>query len=115
MQGQITNPILGPALQNLQTNITGQPAGFFQMFIPNLITLALIIGSLVAFFKLIIGAINWITAGGDKAGLEGAQKQITNALIGLAILLSTFAIFGLLENIFGIKLLSIDLNNIFIR
>lgn len=109
----IKNPTLGPKLEGLQTwSISGFPGQFFTSLLSTLITLGLIIGSIVAFFTLLIGAIRWITSGGDKAGLEGAQKQITNGVIGLVLLFVIFAFFGLLKIIFGINILNIDLEQL---
>ncbi|KKT77969.1 MAG: hypothetical protein UW73_C0009G0068 [Microgenomates group bacterium GW2011_GWB1_44_8] len=114
INGQIGNPVFRNELMNLQKP-TASPTAFFAKMIPVFITIGLIIGSVLAFFMLIQGGISWITAGSDKAGLEGAQKRISNALIGLAVLFSAFAIFALLEKIFGIDLLSLDLTPLLIR
>lgn len=78
-------------------------------FLGNLISLIidlfLIVGTLVAFFMLLYGAILWMTSGGDKAKLETARSKITFALIGLFILFASFAIIKIIEQIFGITLL----------
>lgn len=113
----INNPSLGKTLLDLQgfSNSVDPGAYFSIKMIPILITVGLIIGSLTAFFKLLLGAIQWIASGGDKAGLESAQKQISNALIGLLVLFGIFAIFKVLELIFGVSLLSINLASIFIK
>lgn len=42
---------------------------------------------------------------GDQKNVEAARNQITNALIGLAIVFAAFAIMKLIETIFGISLL----------
>lgn len=66
--------------------------------------------ALIAFFLyLIIGAIKWIISGGDKGQLESARNQITHALLGLVILLSLFAIARIIETLFGVCILNIDL------
>jgi hypothetical protein len=99
---EITNPVLGDLGQ--KTGIS-----FFQDFIPNLITLALVVGAAISFFVLIMGAIQWISGGGDKQALEGARGKITNAVIGIVILFSIFAILNLLETFFGIKIMTLDI------
>ena len=80
-----------------------------------MIGLALVIGALIFLFILIIGAIQWMTSGGDKASLEGAKGKISNAFIGLVILFATFAIMLLIENFFGIKILSLDIGPLVIQ
>lgn len=109
MDGRITNPALDPGLQ-VKTGIE-----FFQTLIPNLITLALIIGVLIFLFVLIIGAIQWISSGGDKTALEGAKGKITNALIGIIILFSIFAVLLAIQNFFGISILTLDIEPLIIQ
>ncbi len=101
----IQNPILGNL--NNQTGVS-----FFQKFIPNLITLGLIIGAVFFLFILIIGAIQWISSGGDKTALEEAKHKITNAIVGIIILFSVFAILKITENFFGISILTLDIGSL---
>ena len=105
---EITNPVLG----NL-----GQKTGlsFFQSFIPGLIGLALLAGAIIFFFILILGAIQWITGGGDKQALEGARGKITNAIVGILILFSIFAILNLIEIFFQIKIMTLDIGPLVIQ
>src|SRR5258707_322328 len=66
-------------------------------------------------FQLIMGAIQWITSGGDKAALEGARGRITQALVGIIILFSAFAIVKLVETFFNIHILTIDIGSLKIQ
>jgi hypothetical protein len=70
------------------------------------ISLALLVVTLVFFFILVLGGLRWVMSGGDQKNVEAAKGQITNALIGLAIVFAAFAIMKLIETIFGISLLS---------
>ncbi len=54
------------------------------------------------FFMLVLGGIRWIISGGDKAATEGAKSQITAAIVGLVIVLSSYAIVNLLGTFFGV-------------
>lgn len=106
----INNPILN---QNLQDIAQNQSAGsFFALFLPKLIGLGLVIGVLIFFFVMIIGAIQWISSGGDKNALEEAKHKITNAIIGIVILFSIFAILKVIENFFGISILTLDIGSL---
>jgi hypothetical protein len=97
-------------ITNLATpNLTGDGATFFGNFIPKIITILFLIGGLAFFFMFLIGAIRWITSGGDKGAVEGARSQITQALIGMLVMVSIWAIAKLLETVFGISLLNINL------
>jgi len=103
---QIENPALSPAIRGF----TGQE--FFADLLPRLVTLGLIIGVVIFFFIMLVGAIQWITSGGDKAGIEAARGRVINALVGIVILLSLFAIIGVIQTFFGINILQITLPQI---
>lgn len=70
------------------------------------ISLVMLVVALVFFFILVMGGLKWVMSGGDEKSVGAAKNQITNALIGLAIVFATFAIMKLIETIFGISLLS---------
>lgn len=99
----LRNPILGEGLQGLSG------IDFFNKLLPAAVGLGFVIGVVVFFFMLMIGAIQWITSGGDKANIEGARSKVSHALIGLVILFSILAIVKLLEVFFGINILTIDI------
>lgn len=82
---------------------------FLENFLPRFIGLAFVIGALVFFFIMIIGAIQWITSGGDKTALEGARGKVTSAIVGVVILLSLFALLKIIEDFFGIDILTLDI------
>lgn len=65
----------------------------------------LIIAALLAFFYLILGGIQWITAGGDKAGMEAARNKITHAIVGLIIVGAAWAIMLLVQNFLGVSII----------
>lgn len=53
-------------------------------------------------FNIIIAGFSWISAGGDKAKLTSAREKITNALIGLVVVVASWAILALAGAFFGI-------------
>ena len=110
-QEKITNPAFeGSRLGGITTG-----KEFFQKLIPNLVGLAFVIGTLVFFFIMIIGAIQWISSGGDKTAIEGARGKIANALVGFVILLSLFALLKVIESFFGIDILILDIDPLTIQ
>ena len=46
-----------------------------------------------------------MTSGGDEKKVGAARAQITNALIGLAIVFAAWAIMKLIQYVFGIDIL----------
>ena len=71
------------------------------MLIQSVIGTMLIIAALLAFIYLILGGIQWITSGGDKAGMETARNKITHAIVGLVIVGAAWAIMILVQNFLG--------------
>lgn len=74
--------------------------------IQNAIRFILLIAFVLAFVFLLIGGIRWITAGGDEKAVSGARGMITAALIGLVIVLVSYALIILVETFFGVKIIS---------
>lgn len=92
-----------------------EPVTFFQKFLPALIGLAFVVGVLIFFFMFIMGAIGWISSGSDKGAMEEAKSKITNALIGLVILFSFYAVALLINSFFGISILTLDIGSLVIQ
>jgi len=107
--GKITNPVLSPSLQD-KTGVE-----FFHDLLPRIIGLVFIIGVLVFFFVFLFGAIQWISSGGDKATVEQARGRIVNAIIGLVLLFVTIALIKIIESIFGVNILQINLGPLIIN
>ena len=72
----------------------------------NIIIASMVIAGLMVFFYLIMGGIQYISSGGDKAQAEAARNRITYALIGLVIVVGSFAIIKLIESFFGLSILN---------
>lgn len=64
-----------------------------------LIRFLFIIAGLAALLYLLLGAISWITSGGNKESVENARNKIMNAVIGLILVFVVLAIVVLLENV----------------
>lgn len=108
-QGPINNPALGPTLQGKSG------ADFFAGLLPAIIGLGLLVGVLIFIGVMMLGAIQWMNSGGDKAGIEGARNKIVGALFGVVLLFAVFAIVKVIEGFFGINILSIDISSFGIK
>ena len=109
MNAQLAENITNPALNSGLQGMLSSPGTFFQEAIPSLIGFGFVVGAIVFIFMLIIGGVQWATSGGDKAALESARTRIVNALIGMMILLSTYAILSIIEAFFGMDLKQVNL------
>jgi len=100
--------IINPALPEPLQAMGG--GNFVARLISSLINIFLIVGVVVFIFMFIYGAITWISSGGDKVAVEEARKRVIYAVIGVAILFTTWAIITLIQNFFGINILNINLD-----
>lgn len=68
----------------------------------NLIFWALSFSGLVALFLFIFAGIKLITSGGDPKQIDGARKTMTWTLLGLVIILTSFALLNLFVKVIGV-------------
>lgn len=105
----LTNPVLAAEIENkgLSPIVSGKtPSEGLAFYVAILWRSAVTLGGLAFILFLIWGGIDWLTAGGDKTRVETGQKMITNAFIGLAILIGSFALVTFIENAFKINILA---------
>lgn len=74
--------------------------------------LIMIFAAIICFIFLVTGGMSWITSGGDKAAVETARNRIMNAIIGLILILSVWAIINLLFPMLGLSFPAIQLPGI---
>ncbi len=65
-----------------------------------------VVAGLFFIFQFVIGAIQWIASGGDKAGLQQARDKITNSLIGLTIVVVAIALISAIGTFLGLEILN---------
>ena len=62
-----------------------------------------VIGALVALVLVVIGAYKVMMSGGDPGKIRDGREQITNALMGFALILSATAIISIIFSTLGIS------------
>jgi hypothetical protein len=65
-----------------------------------------ILGGLMFIIFFVLGALSWLTGGGKSEQLKRAQEQLTNALIGLIIVVASYAVFYIVGQILGLNILN---------
>ncbi len=93
--GGITNPVIG----NLGKNEGISDGSKLTEYLVYFWQIAINVGAIVVIVFFIWGAFEWLTAGSDSKKTESAQKRMTNAVIGLVILVSLFTILNFLSKI----------------
>lgn len=96
----IYNPALSPLVGR------GKGIEIINLILGNILSVIFVLGVVLAFFFIVIGGVQWITAGDDKVKMEAARGRIASALIGLVVLLAVFAIMKLIGAFFGIEQLN---------
>jgi hypothetical protein len=77
------------------TSVTGATG-----YLTEILTTIVTIGWIVAAIFLAVGAIQYITSAGDKVKATEAKQTLTNALIGIVILLLIGSILTLVSSFF---------------
>lgn len=67
----------------------------------NLVAAALVFVGITAAFFIAYSGIQFITSGGDPKKVEGARKIMTWAIVGLVIVLLSFAIINIIAYVTG--------------
>src|SRR3972149_12014150 len=81
------------------------PLGFTNLgeIFQALLTLAFFLAGIAFLAMLVLGGIQWITAGGDAKALDAARTRITNAVVGLVIVVAAYALTAIVEQGVGIS------------
>jgi len=70
----------------------------------NVLIILFFFAALLAFIFIVIGGIQWITAGGDKIAAGNARDRITAAVIGLVVVVAAFALTAIITTALGINI-----------
>jgi uncharacterized membrane protein len=85
-------------------NLTFTPASAMAKLtgaISAIIGLLTLVAAFWFFITFITGGISWITAGGDKTKLTQARDKLTNAFVGLVIVVAGWGVLALAGQFFG--------------
>lgn len=83
---------------------SGAPGSALGNFIRNIVTATFLVAGLATFVFLIIGGLKYLTSSGDAKAMEAATKIITSAVVGLAIVIVSYAIARIIATVFGIDI-----------
>lgn len=81
--GSVTSPLTGGYASVF---------GGFGLLITNILRLVFIGGGIFALFNFIIAGFQYMNAGGDTKALNSAWDKIWNSLLGLVIIVGSFAL-----------------------
>ncbi len=103
------NPIQGSG--GFQTRYLGVHfCPTFENFFTVLLGFLTTVGGIWFMLYFIFGSFTWLTAQGEPEKISKAQKYITNALIGLILIVGAWAIIGVIGLIFDYNILDLSGN-----
>lgn len=87
---------------------TGAAAGAtpLESFLSVFLGFFTIIGGLMFLLYFVFGGLAWLSSGGDKGKVESARTQMTNAAIGLIIVVLAQFIIGIVSSVLGLNILN---------
>lgn len=88
----------------------GNPTTMVAGVVKALISLLIIVAFIIAVIWLIIAGIQFVLGGGDPKAVSAAWSRIYWGLIGLVVVLGSFAIIKIVETVFGVSILSGNLS-----
>ena len=114
----VHNMTLLTFLADIQTHIS-PPANFpaayvadpcgrtdFNKILSNTLGFMTSVAGIFFLIMVIVGSMQYIFAGGDKAATEAARGRITSGIIGLGIIVFAWVLLGIIGTVLGINLLS---------
>jgi len=91
----ITNPVIG----DLGVEEGVENGGKFIGYTVYLWRTSISIGALAVIAYFVWGAFEWITAGSDSKKTETARSRMTNAIIGLVLMVTSFTLLGFISKV----------------
>src|SRR4030042_5617833 len=87
-------------------NVTGDPSTFVAGIIRSAILFLIIVAFIIFFIWTIFAGFRFIFAGGDEKSVSGAWSQIYWGLLGMIVVVGSFAIIKLVETFFKVNIIS---------
>lgn len=93
-QNSIVGTINTSLYNNSYGNIDTQGQGL-ALFISNALRLFFVVAGILALFNFVLAGFQYMTSGGDSKKMEEAWSRIWLSLIGLIVIVGSFALAGL--------------------
>ena len=91
-----TKDVFGPSINPPGPTFNNPVEGISTIMIFG-IRMALIFGSILVLFYLLWGAFDWITGGSEQEKLDKARQKMTNAVLGIVIMVAALGIFSVVS------------------
>lgn len=104
---KVDTPISGFGNYEPPAGETG-PAGAasaVELIISNVLVVLTIVAGIAFTLYFLIGALNWVTAGGKQDKVDKAKMYMTNGAVGLIIVAVSYSIAFIISKVLGIDIL----------
>lgn len=90
-----------------QSSATGRTAlTNLELFISNVVGILTVVASLAFILYFMLGAVSWVTSGGDSGKVQKARDQMIQGILGLIVVVAAYGIIGLVGRILGLRILN---------
>lgn len=93
--------VCNPLLQNC--NQVSQPENYFNSVVQTIIGIFFIFAVIYFIWHFILASFRYITSEGDDKKISQAKTDITNTIVGLAIVFCVFAVLKFIGTVLGIQ------------
>lgn len=89
-----------------QAGGTGTGPGQLELIFTTLFGFLTIVAGLSFLVYFMIGALNWVTAGGDSKKVDDAKHYMTNGAIGMIAIVAAYSIIWIVGSVLGLDILN---------
>lgn len=75
----------------------------------NVLSVVATLAGIALFVMLTIGALRYLTSGGDPKATEAARKTMTSAILGITLIVGSYLILRLISSFTGLDLLKFEI------
>jgi hypothetical protein len=102
---QLTPPTnaFAPDFTKTGVDVVGGP---ITQFISNFLGFITGLAGIMFLIYLIFAGLSWVSSGGDKGKVEAARNQMTQAALGLVVVIAAYAIAGVVGKVLGLDILN---------
>jgi cytochrome bd-type quinol oxidase subunit 2 len=90
--------------------VSGEPGSAVESFFTIALGFLTVIGGIMFLIYFVLGGLNWISSRGEKEMVAKAQRYMSNALIGLIVVILAWAFTGIIGAALGFSILDLANN-----
>jgi TRAP-type C4-dicarboxylate transport system permease small subunit len=96
----IVGTVINPLPAQYKNIVGGGTGGGLILFMSNILRLVFVVAGIFAFINFIIAGFQYMNAAGDTKSLATAWNRILYSLVGLIVIVGSFAIAALMGQVF---------------